>query len=89
MPALQFEGIIFNMMNGKNPYELQLYDEAKKMFPEEAFFKTVIPYDDLFEQASTKAVPIAMVRGGKNAGAFLYGPGHGTQGKGTEARNGR
>jgi chromosome partitioning protein len=68
--SLQFEGIIFNMMNGKNPYELQLYDETRKMFPEEAFFRTVVPYDDLFEQASTKSVPIAMIRGGKQPGRF-------------------
>ena len=65
---LHFEGVIFTMMNEKNPYELQLYDEAKKMFPEEAFFRTMVPYSDLFEQASTRAVPIAMVRGGKAVG---------------------
>lgn len=66
--SLIFEGVVITMMDEKNPYELQLYDEAKKMFPEEAFFRTVLPFDDLFEQASSRAVPIAMLRGGKNAG---------------------
>ncbi|MHB8881536.1 MAG: ParA family protein [Thermodesulfovibrionales bacterium] len=67
---LVFEGVVITMLNEKNPYELQLYDEAKKMFPEEAFFRTMIPYDDLFEQASSRAVPIAMLRGGKKAGSI-------------------
>lgn len=69
-PALIFEGVVITMMNATNPYELQLYDEAKKIFPEEAFFRTMIPYDDLFEQASSRAVPITMLRGGKNTGSM-------------------
>jgi len=63
---LHLEGVVFTMMDEKSPYELQLYDEAKKMFPEEAFFRATIPYDRLFEQASSKSVPIAMLREGKD-----------------------
>jgi chromosome partitioning protein len=67
--SLHFEGVVFTMMDEKNPYELQLYDEAKKMFPAEAILRTMVPYSDLFEQASTRAVHIAMVRGGKEMGS--------------------
>lgn len=61
---LHFEGIICNMIEKNNPFELQLFDETKKMFPPEAFFETTIPYDLLFEQASARAVPVAMLRQG-------------------------
>lgn len=66
-PSLHFEGIIINMIDSQNPYELQLYDEAQKMFPPDAFFRTTIPYDRSFEQASSKAVPVSLLKGGQDA----------------------
>ena len=67
-PSLRFEGVVMTMMNEKNPYELQLYDETKKMFPEGALFRTTIPYNDLYEQASLKSLPIALLKDGGQAG---------------------
>lgn len=68
--SLGFEGVVFTMINEKNAYELQLRDEAEKMFPEGALFRATIPYDDFFERASARSVPVAMLRDGRNAGSY-------------------
>jgi chromosome partitioning protein len=61
-PSLEFEGIVFSMVEN-SPYELQLHEMAQQMFPDDAVFKTTVPYDRAFEQASARAVPVAMLRG--------------------------
>ncbi len=66
--SLHVDGVVFTMVDEQSPYELQLFDEAKKMFPAEAFFRATIPYDRLFEQASAKALPMALLRDGKILG---------------------
>lgn len=66
-PDLRLEGIIFTMMNKDNKDEIRMYKEFKKTFPEEVFFKTIIPHDSLFEKASFKSIPIGLLRGGQKA----------------------
>lgn len=64
---LRIEGIVFTMLNNRNPSELKVYEEVRKQFPESVIFKTTIPLDEHFETASANAVPVGMLPGGEEA----------------------
>jgi chromosome partitioning protein len=62
-PNLYLEGVLISMLNAENPVERALFEEVRGGFPEGALFRTVVPYDRLFEEASSRAVPVTMVGG--------------------------
>lgn len=65
--ALGLEGVVLTMFNPTSPTESSLLDEIKASLPAEVFFRTVIPSEDLFEQASVRAIPVALLPGGQQA----------------------
>lgn len=60
-PDFRLEGVVVTMYDDKNPFEREVLAKLKKIIPEELFYKTIIPFNDLFERASMKALPIALV----------------------------
>lgn len=64
---LQMEGILFTMVDQRSPLELKLLEDIKKSLREEIFLKTVIPFDEKFEKASMRSIPIAMLIDGQEA----------------------
>jgi chromosome partitioning protein len=63
--TLQLEGALVTMWRGENELERQTLKELAQSVPEALFFRTVIPEDDNFEKASIKAVPVILLRGGR------------------------
>lgn len=70
-PALHLDGVILSMFVKESASETMLLDELRSSLPDEVFFKTIIPLDDLYEKASIKAVPVGMLPGGER-GAKAY-----------------
>lgn len=64
---LVFEGVLITMIDQRNEIEKQILGEIRKRFPADAFFKTMIPYDEFFERASLHSVPIALMPQGVQA----------------------
>ena len=61
-PALTLEGVVLTMMMPNNEMDVKIKEEMKAFIPEDLFFNTIIPFNKLFEHASIRAVPIAMLR---------------------------
>jgi len=70
-PALKLDGVVVTMMDVASPTQAGLMAELKESLPEEVFFKTVIPYDEAFEIASVRSVPVSMLQGSQQA-AKMY-----------------
>ncbi len=60
---VSFEGVVVTMMDHASEVEAKLYQRLRDELPDEGVFDAVIPYDRLFEKASLKAVPVAMLAG--------------------------
>jgi len=60
-PRLKLEGILISMMDRRNPLEAELLTEFKSTLPEEIFFKTIVPFEELIEKASNKSFPVALM----------------------------
>ena len=61
-PSLLLEGLLVTMLDDR-PTSLEIYDQMTGDFPAPVFFQTVIPYDENFETASAKSIPVAMLPG--------------------------
>jgi chromosome partitioning protein len=68
--SLRLEGILFTMMNKGKAEEAKLFNDFRQTYPEEVFFKTIIPNDALFTRASFKAIPIGLLSGGQRAARY-------------------
>ncbi|MCF6237741.1 MAG: ParA family protein [Candidatus Marinimicrobia bacterium] len=66
-PALQLEGIILTMRDMDDNTENEMFAEVMSGFPEELFFSTTITHDPVFEAASIRSIPVAMMKAGHNA----------------------
>jgi chromosome partitioning protein len=66
-PKLALEGVLITMFDSRNDMEKQILEQIKKSLPGDAFFKTMIPYDEYYEKASFHSVPIAMMPKGVQA----------------------
>jgi len=64
-PDLRLEGALVTMWDGGNPLETDILNELVGTVPEALFFRTVIPNDPKFEEASLRAVPIILLHGGR------------------------
>ena len=60
-PRLKLEGVLFSMMDRRNPLEAELLVEFKSSLPEEIFFKTLIPFEEVIEKASNRSFPVALM----------------------------
>ncbi len=65
-PMLLLEGVLVTMLDDRRT-SLEIYDEITGEFPASVPFRTVIPYDENFEIASAKSVPVAMLPGADEA----------------------
>lgn len=68
--SLQLEGVVVTMFNQKDQRQQVLLEELHTTLPEKVMFKTIIPFDDCYEQASVKAIPIGLLRGGHKAARY-------------------
>ncbi len=65
---LRLLGTVITMLHDQpGSLEMQLLEELRSGFPEEMFFTTTIAFDPVFEIASLKSMPVAMVREGGEA----------------------
>jgi len=64
---LLFEGVLVTMFDQRSEIEKQILGEIRKRFPADAFFKTMVPHNDLYERASLNSVPVAMMPQGVHA----------------------
>jgi len=65
-PRLQLEGALVTMWKGENPMERDILQELTRSVPEALFFRTVIPYDDGFEEASIRSLPVILLPDGRD-----------------------
>jgi len=54
-------------LDEKSAVERQILGQIKEVFPADAFFKTMIPYNEYYESASLHSVPVALMPGGLQA----------------------
>ncbi len=66
-PKLLFDGVVITMLDQRIGVEKQILQQIKSTFPEDAFFKTMIPFDEYFEKAGLYSVPVALMPGGMDA----------------------
>ncbi len=62
--SLYLEGVLLTMFNFQSESEMKMYDEVQQSFPKEVFFYTAIPYDERFEYASSRSLPVALIKDG-------------------------
>jgi len=70
-PRLQIEGVLVSMINEGSLAEAQVLEQLGGVLPEGFAFRTQIPADDMFEQASLRSLPLALLPGGETF-ARLY-----------------
>lgn len=66
-PALSLEGILFTLSDGSVSWGEKLRQELLESLPESLFYRTQIPRDAQFEEASVRGVPVAMLPAGSTA----------------------
>lgn len=66
-PALRLDGVLMTMINREHACESELLEEFRTSIPEEVAFRTMIPADEMFERASIKSLPVALLPGGQQA----------------------
>lgn len=64
-PLLRIEGVVVTMFSGSSESDARALEEIRASFPEDVFFQTVIPDDELFEKATMHQVPVALLPGGQ------------------------
>ena len=69
-PQLKLEGIVFSMLDRRNPIEAELLAEFKTSLPEEIFFKSLLPFDELIEKASGRSFPVALMPDSQQANKY-------------------
>ncbi len=66
-PQLEIEGALVTMWRPGASDEEELLADLAAGLPDGILFRTVIPHDEIFEQASLRALPMAMLPGGREA----------------------
>jgi len=61
---LDLEGVVISMFNEKSKVEQQILGEIRKVFPPQAFFQSIVPFNEYFEEASMHSVPVALMPDG-------------------------
>ena len=59
-PGLQLRGVILNMVHDDESGTETLAD-IRQIIPDDVLYKTMIPWDGRFEQASRQSIPMAMI----------------------------
>jgi len=66
-PRLQLEGALVTLWRGEDPLEREILHDLTHSVPEALFFRTVIPFDENFEQASIRALPMILLQDGRDS----------------------
>lgn len=64
-PTLQLAGVLITMFDDGSEAEVKVLEDSRRSFPDGALFATTIPRSPLFEQASVRALPLAMLTDGR------------------------
>jgi len=64
---LELQGIVTTMFDHRSSSENQILNHFRARLPNNFFSKTIIPFDSRFEQASIKAIPVALLADGQKA----------------------
>jgi chromosome partitioning protein len=59
---LELTGVIVTMFHKNSLSETKIYKHLKTKLPDRFFFNTIIPFDDIFESASMRGIPAAMLQ---------------------------
>lgn len=71
-PRLRLEGALVTMRDASSALESELELELQSTLPEEMLLQVPVPLDPRFEEASLRALPVAMLPGGREpARAYL------------------
>lgn len=71
-PELRIAGVVVTMLDVEAAADRRAWDEIRAALPEDVLFRTAIPADELFEEASLRSAPVALVPGGQRlAGMFI------------------
>lgn len=69
---LRIAGMVVTMFDAASRLDVKAEEEIRQSFPDDVLFRTVIPSDELFEEATLRSVPIALVPGGQRlAGVYI------------------
>jgi chromosome partitioning protein len=70
--SASLDGILITQRDYRSAREVEVHEQVRRTLPVASLFRTVIPFDDRFEEASMKGLPIAAVAGGeRGAAAYL------------------
>ncbi|MDH3346662.1 MAG: ParA family protein [Desulfobulbaceae bacterium] len=67
-PELQLDGIVTTMFDRESESECKIYNHFKTRLPATYFLDAVVPFDNRFEIASIKGLPVAMLQDGGDIG---------------------
>lgn len=62
-PNIALLGLVLQMLDPANPYEMQVLSILRETFPAGTFFSTYIPRSTLFEKAEANVTPVAFLSG--------------------------
>lgn len=60
--TLELEGVVITLYNEFDPCAVEVSETIQEAFPQEIFFRTFIPLLLSFEQASMRAIPVALLK---------------------------
>lgn len=65
-PRLSLEGVLIAMHDPGNAKENEIIGELRTAFPSGSVFRVTIPYDESFEAATERSLPVALLPGGSS-----------------------
>ncbi|MBU1709956.1 MAG: ParA family protein, partial [Proteobacteria bacterium] len=71
-PSLTLDGVALTMYDNTSPTEIRIFNHFKSRLPDNFFFNTIIPYDEAFEAASMRSIPVELFEGGKEMARCFY-----------------
>mgnify|MGYP000924420676 CR=1 FL=1 len=63
-PNLRLEGVLVTMYDAASAAQNEMNEELRAAFPAEIFFHTSIPVNEVFERASLRSIPVALLSDG-------------------------
>lgn len=67
---LRIAGIVVSMFDKSSKLDVKVEKEIREAFPADVLFETVIPVDELFEESTSRSLPVALVPGGQRLAAL-------------------
>lgn len=69
---LQFDGVLITMVNRKSARSMNVLKEFRQAIPSDILLKTIIPFNDHFEIASMKSIPVGLLHDGESAARSYF-----------------